>query len=91
MLVKQEGKNILKVIDLITEESYEIKGFQTPQAFIFIYERNMMLGLNDGRFLLHNVKTGKQISDFNNEKVYSITPTLSDDRKLLFAVVQDFE
>jgi hypothetical protein len=30
MLVKQEGKNILKVIDLITEESYEIKGFQTP-------------------------------------------------------------
>ena len=51
----------------------------------------MMLGLNDGRFLLHNVKTGKQISDFNNEKVYSITPTLSDDRKLLFAVVQDFE
>lgn len=78
---------MLKVIDLITQSSYEIKGFQTPQAFIFIYERDIMLGLKDGRFLLYNVKTGEQISDFNKEKAYTITPTLSDDRKLLFAMV----
>lgn len=30
VLVKQEGRDVLKVIDLITQESYEIKGFQTP-------------------------------------------------------------
>jgi hypothetical protein len=49
----------------------------------------MMLGLKDGRFLLYNVKTGEQISNFNNEKAYTITPTQSDDRKLLFAVVKE--
>lgn len=59
LLVKHEGKDVLKVIDLITQKSYEIKGFKTPQAFIFIYERDMMLGLKDGRFLLYNVKTGE--------------------------------
>jgi hypothetical protein len=78
---------VLKVIDLITQDQYEIKGFQTPQAFIFIYERDMMLVLKDSRFLLYNLKSGEQISDYGREKAYTITPTLSDDRKLLFAMV----
>lgn len=80
---------MLRVVDLITENTYEIKGFQTPQAFVYIYERDMMLGLKDGRFLLYDVKSGEQISNFNLEKAYTHTPTLSDDRKLLFAVVKE--
>lgn len=55
-----------------------------------------MLGLKDGNMTLHDVRTGNQISNFENEKTYTLNlganlryvATLSDSRKLLFTLVE---
>jgi hypothetical protein len=37
IFIKLREKN-LKIYNMLTEESIEIKQFQTPEAFIFLYE-----------------------------------------------------
>lgn len=84
------------MLNLIEQKATEIKNFRIPHAFIFIYERYLMLGLKDENMTLHDVKTGEQISDFDNEKTYTLNlgshqryvATLSDSRKLLFTLVE---
>jgi len=72
LLIQLTDRDGLQVLNLVTQRTTEIKDFNIPQAFIFIYERYLMLGLKDGHMTLHNVKTGEQISDFSREKSYTL-------------------
>ncbi len=59
MLIQLNDKDHLQVLNLITKTTEVIKDFKIPHAFIFIYERYLMLGLKDGQMTLHNVQTGE--------------------------------
>lgn len=62
----------MQVLNLVTQQTTEIKDFKIPHAFIFVYEKYLMLGLKDGLMTLHNVKTGELISDLKNEISYTL-------------------
>ena len=59
-------------IKYVLEENRTIKvdSFTTPEAFVFIYEREIFLTLNDGKIVLYD-SDGKLISDFQDQVVYS--------------------
>lgn len=72
-----------------------IDKFQTPEAFIFIYEKDIFLCMYKGNLRQYNVRTGELISDYGNERVYTkstyaavpYVAQLEDSRNLLFTVV----
>jgi rRNA maturation protein Rpf1 len=59
-------------IKYVLEENRSIKvnSFTTPEAFVFIYEREIFLTLNDGKIILYD-SDGRLISNFGDQVVYS--------------------
>ncbi len=72
LLIQLRDSECLQVLNLVTKETNEIKDFKIPHAFIFVYEKYLMLGLKDGLMTLHNVSTGEMISDFKKEISYTL-------------------
>ena len=62
-------------IKYVLEENRSIKvnSFTTPEAFVFIYEREIFLTLNDGKIVLYD-SDGRLISNFGDQVVYSKEP-----------------
>mmetsp|Transcript_108 Transcript_108/g.84 ORF Transcript_108/g.84 Transcript_108/m.84 type:complete len:231 (+) Transcript_108:450-1142(+) len=98
ILIKQKEKP-LKIHDMITNKSMLIPEFDSPDAFIFIYEKECFISLKDGKITMWSTE-GKVISDFNNELIYSQSResrgddkkyviSLSASRKYLFTVVKE--
>lgn len=48
IMIKQKD-NHLKIFNTLTNEYKIIKGFEAPEAFIFLYEKEKFLTLKDGR------------------------------------------
>jgi len=58
---------------MLTEKIDIVKNFETPEAFIFIYEREIFLSLKDGKISMHSIY-GDLITTFNKKHVYSMEP-----------------
>lgn len=76
ILVKYKNKP-LEVVDIISKEKKVIPKFETPEAFIFIYEKEVFLSLKAGCIKLYSIE-GQLLSDFNGMPMYSQEPELSD-------------
>lgn len=76
LLVKYKDQP-LKIIDVNTRELTTIPNFITPEAFIFIYEKEVFLSLKDGGIKLYSIE-GNLITDFNQEVLYSQEPESDD-------------
>jgi hypothetical protein len=99
ILVKYIGQN-LQIIDILTHQVTEVKDFETPEAFIFIYEKEVFLSLKDGRIILYSIN-GDMLSNFDGQSVYSIESMnndvtrkvyqlcLSDTRNKVLTIVKD--
>ena len=48
LLIKPNDKR-LKLHNSVTSENRYIEGFETPEAFIFIYEKEMFFSINKGK------------------------------------------
>lgn len=72
LLLKEDRHNKLRIQNLLDlESSIFVENFQTPEAFIFIYEKDIFLCMQKGKLRQYNVRTGELISDYENERVYS--------------------
>lgn len=69
ILIKYRDKP-LKIHDVLTNKSSTVKNFETPEAFIFVYEKELFLSLKDGKIRLYSIN-GDIISDFGDQCVYS--------------------
>ena len=69
ILIKYRDKP-LKIHDVLTNKSSSVKNFETPEAFIFVYEKELFLSLKDGKIRLYSI-SGDLISDFGSQSVYS--------------------
>jgi hypothetical protein len=60
----------LEIQNIFTNKTKKINDFKTPEAFIFIYEKELFLALGEGKITLYNCD-GDIISDFGKETLYS--------------------
>lgn len=54
ILIKSRGKP-LKIHDILTNEVRNIDSFKSPDAFIFIYEKDLFVSLRDGRIIIWSI------------------------------------
>lgn len=93
LLVKYKDQN-LQIIDILTHSQIEVADFETPEAFIFIYEKEVFLSLKDGHIILYSIN-GDMLSNFNSQSVYSIEASkvyqlcLSDSRNKVLTIVKE--
>lgn len=69
ILIKYRDKP-LEIYDILTNRVSVIPNFETPEAFIFVYEKELFLSLKDGRVRLYSIN-GDLVSDFNSKCMYS--------------------
>jgi hypothetical protein len=75
-LVKYKHED-LQIIDILTKEVKRISGFDTPEAFIFIYEKEVFLSLKEGKISLYHIE-GHLLSTIGDKTVYSQEPESFD-------------
>lgn len=60
----------LKIQDITKSQYRNIRNFVTPEAFIFIYEKEVFLSLKDGKITLYSIN-GDIKSQFGDQILYS--------------------
>ena len=60
-------------MDVLTKQVKKIPDFITPEAFIFIYEKEVFLSLKDGTIKLYSIE-GQLLSNFKDIQMYSQEP-----------------
>ena len=73
----------MQIIDILSKKAIEVKNFETPEAFIFIYEKEVFLSLKDGHIILYSIN-GDMLSNFDNQSVYSMEPQVFDPSKKVY-------
>jgi len=70
LLLQQEGEPLL-IIDLLSNETVTVprERFQTPFAFIFLYEHQCFLSFRDSEVLLWNFR-GEKVTTFADHKLW---------------------
>ncbi len=53
----------LKINDVYKNYNIKIENFETPEAFIFVYEKELFLSIKDGWIKLYSIN-GDLVSDF---------------------------
>eukprot|EP00347_Sterkiella_histriomuscorum_P015915 403355201 len=98
ILIKQKDKP-LKIHDILTNQSQLINNFESPDAFIFVYEKELFVSLREGKITIWSTD-GSIITDFNQKILYTQEPdrrkiqdrnyviSLSTSRKYLFTVIK---
>ena len=72
----------LRLYNVITQKSCTISDFETPEAIFYLYEKEMIICVADGRMLVYHVSDGSLITDFGKQEVYTkftLPPTREDD------------
>ena len=72
LMVKRRDKP-LKLHNTFTGKNTYIEDFATPNAFIHIYDRDIMLAIYDNVVHQYNILTGELITNYNEEKLFSET------------------
>ena len=63
-MIKSKNKP-LRIHDLITGKKVYVPEFRSPDAFIFIYERDLFINLRNGRIEVFDID-GELITNFQN-------------------------
>ena len=61
----------LRIYNVITQKSCTIADFETPEAFFFLYEKEMIICVFDGRMLVYQIGDGSLVTDFGKQEVYT--------------------
>ena len=76
LLIKPIEKR-LKLHNTVTSQNTYIESFETPEAFVFIYEKEMFFCINKGQIQQYNAQDGTLISDFGMKQVYTKSKRLA--------------
>ncbi|CDW78445.1 UNKNOWN [Stylonychia lemnae] len=99
ILIKQKDKP-LKIHDILTNQSKFIYNFESPDAFIFVYEKELFVSLREGKITIWSTD-GSMVTNFNQQVLYSQEPerrkiqernyviSLSTSRRFLFTVIKE--
>jgi hypothetical protein len=60
----------LEIYDVLTNKIRRVPNFETPEAFIFVYEKELFLSLKDGKVSLYSIN-GDIVSNFQGQTMYS--------------------
>mmetsp|Transcript_19382 Transcript_19382/g.29735 ORF Transcript_19382/g.29735 Transcript_19382/m.29735 type:complete len:135 (+) Transcript_19382:867-1271(+) len=69
LLVKYRNQP-LKIKDTLTQNTVKVPDFETPEAFIFVYERETFLSLKEGKIKQYSID-GTLLSDFGDHHIFS--------------------
>ena len=61
----------LRLYNVITQQNCTVSDFVTPEAFFFLYEKEMIVCVADGRMTVYRVSDGALITDFGKQEVYT--------------------
>lgn len=61
----------LRIYNVVTQKSCTVPEFETPEAFFFLYEKELFVCIADGRIFVYQVSNGELVSDFGQDEVYS--------------------
>lgn len=76
LLIKPINKP-LRLYNVITQKNCTVQGFETPDAFFFLYEKEMIVCVADGHMLVYRVSDGALITNFGNQEIYTKFATAS--------------
>lgn len=48
-----------------------IQDFETPEAFFFLYEKELVVCVAEGKIQIYRISDGKLLTDFGSETVYT--------------------
>jgi len=92
-MIKTQDKDLI-IYNTTTGKKNKIKGFNAPEAFIFLYDQEKILTLKDGKVQMWT-SCGKMISDFGKMVLCSISGSpqnyvvsVSQSKKFLFSFMQ---
>jgi len=74
LLVKYKDQP-LEIKNVLTNQVVHIPNFQTPEAFIFVYEKEIFLALKQGKIVIYN-SNGQVLSNFDNQTLFTQEPAL---------------
>ena len=55
----------------------KVSDFETPEAFIFVYEKEIFFALKQGKIVIYN-SNGQIISNFDNQILFTQEPMHDD-------------
>ena len=64
----------LRIQDLISGKKLYVPEFNSPDAFIFIYERDLFVNLRNGKIEVFNID-GELVTNFQNQELYTLSKT----------------
>ena len=70
LLIKQIGRP-LRLYNVITQRSLSVPDFSTPEAFYFLYERDQVVCVADGKISIYRVSNGVKVTDFGQQTLYT--------------------
>lgn len=71
ILIKSKNRP-LRIQDLISGKKLYVPEFNSPDAFIFIYERDLFVNLRNGRIEVFNID-GELVTNFQNQELYTLS------------------
>ena len=54
----------LRLYNVITHQTCLVHNFETPEAFFFLYEKDMIVCVADGKMVVYRVSDGTLLTDF---------------------------
>lgn len=63
LLIKSIGAP-LRLFNVTTKQNVVLEGFETPEAFFFLYERDKVICVDNGKMVIYDIHDGTKITDF---------------------------
>lgn len=73
LLIKQEHRP-LRLYNVITKRHLTVSLFETPEAFFFLYEKELIVWVCQGKIRFYRVSDASLVTDFADECVYTKFP-----------------
>lgn len=80
IMIKTCEKDLV-IYNISTDDKIKVKGFEAPEAFIFLYDQEKILTLKDGRVQMWT-SSGQLISDFGNNILCTKSSSYLEDNNL---------
>jgi len=82
-MIKTCDKDLV-IYNTSTDGKIKVKGFEAPEAFIFLYDQEKILTLKDGRVQMWT-SSGQLISDFGNNILCTKSSNKIEDTNMLLS------
>ena len=73
LMIRRENEKF-NLFNVIERTSTEVEGFETPEAFFFLYENNLFVCVAEGKIQIYRVTDGRLMTNFCDETVYTKFP-----------------